>query len=61
MKTLKALANKKGFELRHCSVPLAHDEKIELTIKPFDFSECNGGTVDGFKYYNDHYLYPCNI
>jgi hypothetical protein len=58
MKTLKQLANNKGYEVRNYNIPLKSDETFKRVMKPFEFSEVNGGTIDGFKYYNDFYLYP---
>ena len=58
MQTLKELAKLKGYEIRPISQHLANNEKFELIVSPFEFSDANGGTIDSWQYYNNFYLYP---
>ena len=58
MQTLKHLAERQGYDIRHYSQPLKPNEEFTKAIKPFDFSQNNGGTLNAFHYYNDFYLYP---
>jgi len=58
MPTLKELAEKLGYELRHCTHPLALDESKAKVVTPFDLSNDNGGASDSMRYYNYFYLYP---
>ncbi len=58
LKTLKELASIHGYEIRSFNVPLSPSEDIDRVVRPFDFSQSFGGTLDVFNYYNDFYLYP---
>ncbi len=60
MQTLKEKAKSLGYEIRHYTQPLAKHESVNDTIRPFDFSNSNGGTLDAHKYYNDYYLIKTN-
>ena len=60
MKGFKELAQNKSYEIRTYNEPLKAGESFDKVKTPFDLSNENGGTVDGFKYYNTHYLYFIN-
>jgi hypothetical protein len=60
MKYLKELVKEKGYQLRNSNQVLKQNESIENVSSVFDFSDKNGGTYDGFKYYNNYYLYKNN-
>lgn len=53
MKTLQELASENGHKITHhtkCTDP------ARQYITPFEYSAKHGGTLDGFKYYNDFYI-----
>jgi hypothetical protein len=56
--TLQELANLKGYELRHFTTPLKANEEFDLVVRPLDFSEKTGPTLNASQFYNDYYLYP---
>lgn len=56
--TFKEVAKKRGFEVRHFSIPLSRDEDFLHVLTPFEFSLQNGGIVDSVSFYNNFYLYP---
>lgn len=58
MKTFQELAKSSGYEIRHFTKPLGVNESISQVVKPFEFSEQNGGSLNGFQFYNNFYLYP---
>lgn len=58
LKFLKDAADAFGLELRFIFEPLKINESVVFVLRPFDFSEKIGGTLDGFKFYSSHYLYP---
>lgn len=56
--TFQELAEKKCFEIRHISVPLLPQEDFSKVIRPFEFSELYGGSLNSIVFYNSFYLYP---
>lgn len=56
--TLEELAKKNNYSIRHVTQPLSKEESFDKCLTPFEFAELYGGTVDGFQYYNNFYLYP---
>lgn len=60
MKTIQELAKRLDYEVRNVNIPLAVDEDFSKVKSVFDFSNENGGTLNGFQFYNNFYLYPIN-